>query len=179
MVILIFLNLLFNLSAFAEGNCSQFADDCEYYQCLSQEKNCDEKAYPLKFGHKYCQKYGRNLEKFSENGKAWVGSVRRCLISEIEKYQAEITCSEIKKKAFASHAPCYIESGYCELSLKDQRRVLKIIYPALMNVEAVPLGIHMGKECVKRKVGKKEEKEEKKTDEAETALITPQEEPIF
>jgi hypothetical protein len=140
---------LFALSAWAEteSNCSKLQNDCEYYSCISQEKSCSSDSYPLAFGRRFCLRYGANISKFSENGKSWIENVRQCLIREMETFESDLSCSELQNKAFKSHIPCYVKSGFCELSLSDKRKIMQTLWPSLGNPQVISDGMAVLKSC--------------------------------
>ena len=45
---------------------------------------------------------------------------------ELEK-RGEPPCDVLKRKAFGTHAQCYLESGVCRLGLKDLMHIVEII----------------------------------------------------
>lgn len=62
-------------------------------------------------------------------GKEWVDEVRKCLMRKLALwYAVGFDCDTIKRKAFASHVRCYLESGvgFCLVALTN--------LPALYNV---------------------------------------------
>lgn len=138
--------LLVSFSAFA-GVCDQYENDCEYYLCVSAEKQCDPSEYPVKFGHRFCMRYQERMATFSPAGKLWVEEVRKCLIREMNDFSDELSCSELKIKAFNSHGRCYVESGFCHLSARDKKTVVETIWPTIRNVYVLADGINILRKC--------------------------------
>lgn len=137
---------LLSLSAIAD-ECSRYTNDCEYYLCISAEKGCDRRDYPVRFGHRFCLRYSKRIESFSEEGKIWVDNVRSCLIKKMEELDQELNCSQLKVQAFKTHVPCYLESGFCQLKLKDKRAVIDTVWPTIRNVYVLAGGINILKSC--------------------------------
>lgn len=133
--------------AFDAKRCDQFQNDCEYYSCIAEAKHCNRFSYPTNFGKRICLRYQTNLNQFSESGKMWVETVRKCLIHEMSTFEENLSCHGLRSRAFKSHVPCYIQNGYCDLSMKDKDLVMKAILPGLLNLEGIKNGIEVLKYC--------------------------------
>lgn len=129
------------------SDCSQYANDCEYYSCVSNSKHCSDESYPENFGKRYCLRYEERKENFSEEGKTWIQEVRKCLIQDMSTFENDLSCSQLRKRAFKGHVPCYVESGYCNLSLRDKIQVTRTIWPSIRNVYILASGINILKAC--------------------------------
>jgi hypothetical protein len=94
---------------------------CTFYaDCVEASVPCGADGYALGYGQKYCNKYATNLDLFSTNGQKWALSVMGCLqTSLISVVGCDSTCASIRTAAFASHADCYVNAGFCSLSLCD------------------------------------------------------------
>ncbi|MFP5385265.1 MAG: hypothetical protein ACLGHN_04255 [Bacteriovoracia bacterium] len=92
-------------------------------------------------------RYEERMTSFSHEGWMWVEEVRRCLIEEMNRFEQNLGCSELKRRAFQTHVPCYIQSGFCSLSLKDKRAVIKTIWPSISSTETLSAGNAVLKEC--------------------------------
>jgi len=56
--------------------------------------------------------------------------VRRCLAEWLEDNVAyDASCSEIATRGTSSHAVCYVETGFCELSIVDWTAIVLTIDP--------------------------------------------------
>ena len=79
---------------------------------------------------------------FSQYGKLWVDSVRKCLQEKFVKLLNRVprlTCEELTKEAFETHEECYVKPGvgsYCNLSCRDMLGILKATGEALVGTEA-------------------------------------------
>lgn len=139
--------LLLSFQANGESNCQQFLSDCEYYSCIEESKRCGKRGYPLGFGKKYCNRFAGLSHQLSDQGKRWMETVRNCLIEKLETVSPEATCRKFKREAISQHVPCYVESGYCELSKKDKKIVLKTIRKSLWRPTLFVAGIRVIRLC--------------------------------
>ena len=102
-------------------NCIYFTNSfgCEWYtNCLDQKYPCGDKGYAIDYGFKYCSKFNENISKFNAQGQEWVRNTMDCLKSTLAKEIVpyfDKNCDIIRKTAFDSHPPCYIQNGFCEL----------------------------------------------------------------
>lgn len=143
---------IFSSPSFSSANarCERFLDDCEYYSCLSTERNCRKDDYPENFGKKYCLRYKERRGLFSMAGRTWMDKVRKCLIHEMMFFENSLTCSELKARAFSGHVQCYYTSGFCELSNFDKRQVFQTIWPSLIETEVWENGRSILDSCMRR-----------------------------
>ena len=139
--------LTFSALASASKSCANLESDCEYYTCVATTRHCQTGSYPLQFGRRYCLRYEARKHLFSLQGQAWINDVRSCLIREMNTYPADLTCGELKTRAFRDHVPCYLESGYCDLSARDKRQVFKAVWPSLKNIHVILAGFKTNKAC--------------------------------
>lgn len=144
--LLILLFMSFNALA-DDSNCQQYLDDCEYYSCIEAEKQCGRRGYPIGFGRKYCLRFEERQSNFSDEGRAWMERVRSCLIRGMEEAPEALSCRKFKRAAVKQHVPCYVESGYCELSKKDKKAVIKMIRWSLWRPSLAFAGIRVLKAC--------------------------------
>jgi hypothetical protein len=129
-------------------DCSQIKDDCQYYLCLETQKSCGKKGYLRAFGHKYCQdfKEARNMGLSSQT-KKWLVEVRTCLIRKLDEMDKDLTCSEIKKQAFNSHFPCYVETKFCNLRKRDKLKIITMLRKEIKKPAIIKLGINIMRSC--------------------------------
>lgn len=104
---------------------------CEYYRCKEKEYECGEDGYLLGYVGKYCDRFSNiTMEKTSVKAQAWLKQVRECLINEFERStDLSMSCAEIHKIGTDSHAKCYVDSGFCDLSVKDWFDIVHTIDP--------------------------------------------------
>lgn len=137
---------LLTFSAFA-SDCSQYENDCEYYSCVAEAKHCSDASYPVSFGKRYCLRYENQVNRFSDAGKVWIEEVRKCLIKDMSTFENDLSCPQLRKRAFKGHVPCYVESGYCNLGWRDKTQILKTIWPSIRNVHILASGINVLRAC--------------------------------
>ena len=62
-------------------------------------------------------------------GKEWVDAVRKCLMKKLApSYKRGSDCAQIKRKAFATHVGCYVNSGigFCKMLLTNKVALYKV-----------------------------------------------------
>lgn len=147
-LLFIFILALFQVSnAVADSNCREIENDCEYYSCVSESRHCRNSSYLIRFGRKYCLRYDNRRPSFSLNGRIWIDNVRGCLIRHMNTYPETMSCKEFKNVAFKDHVPCYLESGFCELSKSDRLEILKTIWTSLGNFQILSNGFKVIQSC--------------------------------
>jgi hypothetical protein len=130
-----------------ENQCSHLQTECSFYECAEQELECGKRGYPLGYGLKYCSRFEQFLDRFSQKGLEWMNRTRKCLTKEFAKINSANSCRQLKKLAFKSHVPCYIKSGYCELSQHDQRAINRVVWPSLWRLRSIAAGIQVKYIC--------------------------------
>ncbi|GMT21783.1 hypothetical protein PFISCL1PPCAC_13080, partial [Pristionchus fissidentatus] len=82
---------------------------------LESVSHCNATGYALNFGLPYCMRFSDNAPLYTPLGKSWLYCTRSCLANFVRNdIIANITdCATIKKDAFSSHVPCYINCGFC------------------------------------------------------------------
>jgi hypothetical protein len=101
---------------------------CDYYLCREQEMGCGPNGYFVGFGYHYCNAFRLVTEAHvSPEAQAWLVRVRRCLIESMDSAPFEGDCDAVRTQAYASHEACYVETGFCDLSVGDWLRVLNTV----------------------------------------------------
>ncbi len=139
----------FTLSVSAIGSDCSSVDTkniCEYYSCIEEQRHCGQKGYLLGFGKKYCLKFEEDEHYFSDAGKEWTMRVRECLIANLD-LPSGVSCKKFKKSQIKSHVPCYVKSGYCELSRKDRFALKKVIYKSMWRPSLIWAGLKVLANC--------------------------------
>jgi hypothetical protein len=77
----------------------------------------------------------------------WIYEVRGFLIRHMNTYSDTMSCKDFKNYAFRDHVPCYLESGFCELSRSDRLEILKTIWPSLGHLKLVSNGYRVLQAC--------------------------------
>lgn len=120
-----------------ERACTRFlgaADDCRlcaYYDCRERTAECGPDAYLVDYARRYCERFALVTEpRVSPAASAWLKRVRRCLAEWLEENVADdADCETIDRDGTASHAVCYVETGFCQLSVSDWLGVLHSVDP--------------------------------------------------
>lgn len=109
-------------------------DNCDFYgSCLEAKVHCGPEGYPIGYGQKYCQKFQAERSTLSPKGQQWMLDTLHCLqLALVEDATAAIdedeeTCSALSKKAFGTHAKCYLASGLCKLGPADWFAIVDIV----------------------------------------------------
>lgn len=142
-------------------SCESFVGTCDFYLCQEQKNPCGIGGYNLGFGYKYCSRSKFDLlpKMKTPLGKSWVPQVFQCLQKRslvdslsIEQ-QPELnqdTCKSIKKKAFKSHPDCYVEAGYCELTILEKSNIVELLWTKAFSFKAVTQGASIVNQCAKK-----------------------------
>ncbi|KIM39479.1 hypothetical protein M413DRAFT_52508, partial [Hebeloma cylindrosporum] len=112
--------------------------DCSFYEdCLESRYQCGANGYPLGYGKKYCNKFNAAKDKFSPKGQIWMLDTMECLQRVLLPEATgpiqpganpwRTPCGDLRKKAFDSHAECYIQNGVCTLGVKDWAQILEVV----------------------------------------------------
>ena len=129
-IIFITLLSLFALNLKAELQAPK-ESSCEFYLSLEKTVPCGHAGYAKDFGYPYCEKFLKTkYYRFSKHGKDFLTKNALCLQEALYKGYSDhdpFTCKDIKSMAFGGHADCYINSGFCELSLSDKIILTNVI----------------------------------------------------
>ena len=111
---------------------------CRWYQdCLEKEVPCGRSGYAIDYAKKYCERYDQRSYKFTSQGKAWIGKVKKCLQDvlhrELFASSRKPTCSRIEEVALDSHTACYVNSGMCDLGCGDWTAIMGTIGDTLVS----------------------------------------------
>lgn len=125
-------------------------NECSFYIKESKDRGCSDQDYLIAFGFKYCEKFTRHEAWFSEIGQRWLQEARTCLINDIKAMPSNWSCSEVEKAAFNSHQHCYLDAGFCNISLGDRKRAMAIIGTGLLERHVLKGLIQVQLECFRR-----------------------------
>ena len=107
---------------------NQLYSSCLFYDSLEVKFQCGKKGYPINYGKRFCLKFSNKRNRLSDEGKEWLDSTRHCLQQSLYDLDPNLSCKALRKKAFDSHIPCYLDNGYCGLDKKDRKLVIKTIF---------------------------------------------------
>ncbi|PNP57503.1 hypothetical protein THARTR1_02501 [Trichoderma harzianum] len=127
--------------------------DCDFYkQCVEASVPCDGSthSYALDWGHKICNKFIGNLDRFSPRGQKFLTGAINCLQRNLVPVVSsrDATCKSISDAAFASHAPCYVENGFCGLECKDYMALTTLLAENLFKKGAIGVMYHSTSGCI-------------------------------
>ena len=136
--------------------------DCGWYrQCLARMYNCTgQTEYAISYGEKFCNLYGKSRSSFSRKGRQWIDAVRKCLqvalVPALHICQVKPTCEDIKRIAFESHVPCYVNpyQGFsvCNLDPIDWARIFWTIKSGFLPstfMESFKTSVLIAVKCIK------------------------------
>jgi hypothetical protein len=116
---------------------------CSFYStCAEATAHCGAGGYPLRHGQKNCNKFQNNLAHFSTAGQNWIWATMSCLQIALVPVVTSVcdtdtACQAIQSAAFASHAKCYVDSGFCSLPASDFVAVITTVGGDLANLDAL------------------------------------------
>ena len=117
---------------------SPSGEDCSWYrECLERRYQCEgtDDDYAIEYADKFCNLYANNYNDFSNDGRAWIDGVRKCLqvvlVPSLRPWVRK-TCKDIRRDAFNSHPECYENPasrapGICELQCPDVVRTFWLV----------------------------------------------------
>jgi hypothetical protein len=116
----------------AETNCAPFKDSCNYYLCRESIQPCSDEGYFIRFGYTYCSGFLSDVQpRMSAEGAKWMNQIAHCLRDKLDDIDSTLSCEDTESAAIASHSPCYIGTGFCDLSFLDKFRILEYVYKEL------------------------------------------------
>lgn len=130
-----FLFLSFFLPPLSVARAAAIRDElrvCDQYLDLDRELGCQGRGYLRDVGYEMCRDYVFRDPEFTRFGREVLARIRRCLVRVLRESAVPLTCDNVEGVGFASHAPCYVHSGFCELSFSDQWIVLEVGSPLLL-----------------------------------------------
>ncbi|EPS35929.1 hypothetical protein H072_10615 [Dactylellina haptotyla CBS 200.50] len=110
------------------GTCTPSSSSCTFYNCLENKSNCGPTGYALGFALPFCDAITTASTSLSTNGQAWYSATKYCLQNALTtEASCQTSCQDIYTNAFASHIPCYIDSGFCTLNGHDLKIFFQIV----------------------------------------------------
>lgn len=146
--VILLLISIYSCLAFADSSeCKPDANSCEYYLCKEINDPCGVKGYWLAYGYKYCRIFLTQTDSFSNTSKIWMYKARYCLQQALQLETKDRECSEDRKVAMDSHVACYIQSGFCSLSLKDRSEIIWLLRSAFTQPMTYVEGLEVEYQC--------------------------------
>lgn len=144
------------LMSFATGvfaseleECESKRSSCDFYSCVEKEMPCGKDGYFIGFGDRFCRRFDNILDKLSPEGKTWFFNARQCLTGKILSRNKYNNCQEIEEKSYNDHKPCYMDTGYCDLTSSDKFQIMKVISPLLLKMNVLIMGHEIQMGCMK------------------------------
>lgn len=115
--------------------CAASSQSCEFYSCMEEKTHCGKNGYWKKLGLHYCQKFLFRENQFSSQAQEWLRASRLCLQERAQDFDvAKMTCQQMQSQALETHIGCYVDTGFCELSVQDRNKVYwhlssSLVYP--------------------------------------------------
>lgn len=119
---------LFLCSQAGSQTAYQLSSSCTFYDSLEVSFVCGKRGYALNYGKKFCEKFSKETYKFSKEGQIWLDNTMLCLQQNLYDLNPNLSCKALRKKAFDSHIPCYLDNGYCDLDTEDKKLVVKTVF---------------------------------------------------
>ncbi|KAF2478358.1 uncharacterized protein BDR25DRAFT_251125 [Lindgomyces ingoldianus] len=112
---------------------------CDFYTtCAEAQLGCGAEGYPVRYGRKNCLAFDRNRAFFTPAGQSFIwgtmSCLQRALVPALETCKE--SCDSLAAKAFASHAGCYVDNGFCGLGCGDILAVLITVNTDLVSKES-------------------------------------------
>lgn len=125
---------------------------CAYYlSCSEAFLQCAPSDYPIAYGEKNCLKFQNNLAIFSAAGQSFIWATMHCLqLALVATTTCDSTCDSLNAAAFASHPQCYIQGGFCGLSITDKAKVVWTVGFDLFTQQTLQQVIQTGAGCGKQ-----------------------------
>jgi len=121
-------------------------------------------AYAITYATTFCRLFEERRAMFSADGQKWMDGVRKCLqvaLVPLLRPWANPTCKEIRKRAFASHTPCYLEPdkdvpSICDLDYVEYVKIFWTIKSSFLKLDTAWETLkgmwNIGKECTPSKI---------------------------
>lgn len=132
-------------AAIGTGDCAE----CDFYDCLELSAGCGQDAYLVGYAGDYCKRFAQvTTPRVSPKAQQWLDSIRVCLIQRMDDwYQPGASCEAISERGYQDHNVCYLQTGFCELSLKDWWTIVATVRPGDLPLRNL---LEVGKGCLKQ-----------------------------
>jgi hypothetical protein len=105
---------------------------CGHYRRSSALASSDVKDV-IEVGIHMCENFGTKAHpSLSVEGRRWLASTTTCLMTDMDRAfrdpaMADAPVSSLLAYTADSHVACYVDNGFCELSLDDKRALLAVL----------------------------------------------------
>lgn len=101
--------------------------DCNYYLELETHLKCKEKGseYLVAYAYPHCVKFKEKMPTWSAPLRAFVQGTGLCLMEMLyDNRRSRLPdCQTLEEFAFDSHAMCYKQYGYCDLTNTEKLQI--------------------------------------------------------
>lgn len=148
LLLVIVFGWILNLQAQAvSSECKPEANSCDFYLCKEMNDPCGNRGYWLAYGYKYCRIFLTQTQHFPEASKDWMLKTRLCLQQSINHDTRELSCAADREAAMDSHVHCYIDSGFCDLSIKERAAIIWLLRSAMIMPMTYVEGLEVEYQC--------------------------------
>lgn len=120
---------------------------CDSYLNKKRELGCTNRNYLIQFGYRYCRAFVEINDQFTNHGQ-WVAKrIRECLIQELEAND-KLSCHNVRALSVKTHNRCYVQAGFCELTVYDQVLIFNEVWPELFNTRILDAALDTAAVCV-------------------------------
>lgn len=148
LLIIFWFGLTISLMAQAEVHeCKPDANSCDFYLCKEMNDPCETRGYWLAYGYKYCRIFMTQIQNLPDTSKEWILKTRYCLQQSIVNDTREVSCAEDRDAAMDSHVHCYVDSGFCDLSLKERASIIWLLRSAMIMPMTYVEGLQVEYQC--------------------------------
>lgn len=127
-------------------DCVPAVESCDFYMCSNQELNCGPQNYLVDFGYKYCRKFVNNEAHFSIQAQETLREIRYCLQEKLY-FEQKLTCETSQSFAIQHHVDCYVEKGFCELSVLDKLQIFSYIRKTILDPAYLKTMLQIQRSC--------------------------------
>lgn len=117
---------------------------CQFYRCKELERGeeaCGDSGYYEGFVGPYCERFTElTRPTLSPAGQQWIDDVRACLQESMVEVGSNVSCPEVKRRGYAAHPGCYVETGFCELPFADIWNIFRTVDPRDLGLEPFTTG---------------------------------------
>lgn len=113
--------------------CAVSSTSCEFYSCMEQKTQCGKNGYWKKWGLYYCQKFLFHESEFSPASQKWLQASRLCLQRSSQHLASgNLTCEQMGDTALNTHVGCYVDTGFCELTVSEKNKIYWYLSSAMI-----------------------------------------------
>ena len=129
---------------------------CQKYLSMNDEMSakdgkladgCGQNGYLVAFGNRFCNVFVTKNTSFTPAGQKAMYNIRHCLIEGLEKTRNQLTCDKVKRVGINSHYGCYMQSGFCQMPVRDKMMVYYLLKSQALTMDAISNGFSINGGC--------------------------------